>query len=139
MADDVEARAIRRIKELFSQPKQKLVGDTVALSDVSGSVKPVIFEFGFPAYVQGSIQPDKQHRALYEVWNGGTSTPTSGLKDALNLGFCIRGAASQRVGFLRGKSNTNTITLSLKCMLRGGGVGCATYILPLSIFFIGEF
>ena len=108
MADDVEARAIRRIKELFSQPKQKLVGDTVALSDVSGSVKPVIFEFGFPAYVQGSIQPDKQHRALYEVWNGGTSTPTSGLKDALNLGFCIRGAASQRVGFLRGKSNTNT-------------------------------
>ena len=31
------------------------------------------------------------------------------------------------------------ITLSLKCMLRGGGVGCATYILPLSIFFIGEF
>lgn len=104
MADDVEARAIRRIKELFSQPKQKLVGDTVALSDVSGSVKPVIFEFGFPAYVQGSIQPEKQHRALYEVWNGGTSTPTSGLKDALNLGFCIRGAASQRVGLLRGDS-----------------------------------
>ena len=37
------------------------------------------------------------------------------------------------------KPNVTCITLSLKCMLRGGGVGCATYILPLSIFFIGEF
>ena len=92
VADDVEARAVRRIKELFSQPKQKLVGTTVTLSDASGSVKPVIFEFGFPAYVQGSIQPEKQHRALYEVWNGGNSTPTSGLKDASSLGFCITGA-----------------------------------------------
>lgn len=92
VADDVEARAVRRIKELFSQPKQKLVGTTVTLSDVSGSVKPVIFEFGFPAYVQGSVQPEKQHRALYEVWNGGNSTPTSGLKDASSLGFCITGA-----------------------------------------------
>lgn len=68
------------------------MGTTVTLSDVSGSVKPVIFEFGFPAYVQGSIQPEKQHRALYEVWNGGNSTPTSGLKDASSLGFCITGA-----------------------------------------------
>ena len=52
----------------------------------------VIFEFGFPAYVQGSIQPDKQHRALYEVWYGGNSTPSQGLKDARNSGFCIQGA-----------------------------------------------
>jgi len=36
-------------------------------------------------------------------------------------------------------NNRNAITLSLKCMLRGEGVGCATYILPMSDFIIGDF
>lgn len=52
----------------------------------------VLFEFGFPAYVQGSLQPLKQHRALYEVWHGGNSTPTAGLKGAWEAGYCIKGA-----------------------------------------------
>ncbi|CAJ1442771.1 unnamed protein product [Effrenium voratum] len=92
VADDVEARSIRRIKQLFSQPKQMLTTGTAAVEDVSGAMKPVLFEYGFPAYVQGSVQPDKQHRALYEVWHGGNSTPTDGLKDSWSNGFCIKGA-----------------------------------------------
>ena len=59
------------------------------MSDLSGAIKPVILEFGFPAYSHGSMQPEKQHRALHEVWSGSGSG--SGLKDAWSAGFCVRG------------------------------------------------
>ena len=37
------------------------------------------------------------------------------------------------------QNNGKGITLSLKCMLRGEGVGCATYIVPGSDLITGEF
>ena len=47
------------------------------MSDLEGAMKPMILEFGFPAYTRGAIQPEKQHRALREVWsgNGGSRMP----------------------------------------------------------------
>ena len=57
------------------------------MSDLSGAMKPMILEFGFPAYTRGSIQPEKQHRALREVWSG-----NGGLKNAWSDGYCVRGS-----------------------------------------------
>lgn len=91
VADDVEASAIRRLREHFSQPKQLgalSASSAASVSDLSGAMKPMILEFGFPAYTRGSIQPEKQHRALREVWSG-----NGGLKNAWSDGYCVRGVA----------------------------------------------
>eukprot|EP00931_Biecheleriopsis_adriatica_P000292 TRINITY_DN10030_c0_g1_i2.p1 TRINITY_DN10030_c0_g1~~TRINITY_DN10030_c0_g1_i2.p1 ORF type:complete len:1959 (+),score=367.55 TRINITY_DN10030_c0_g1_i2:810-5879(+) len=102
VADDKEAEAIRRIKDVFSQPKQSFRRGTqfpTTLADVAGAVKPVVIEYGFPAYLQGSMRVEKQQRALQDVWFGeGQSNATNttaglGLKDSWKNGYCIKGGA----------------------------------------------
>ena len=50
MADDVEARALRRIKEIFGHP-QESTQSTVALADVSGASKVGAEEVDIHTYI----------------------------------------------------------------------------------------
>ena len=83
-----QAIAIRGLREHFGQPKQNLGSAAASVEDLSGAMKPMLLEFGFPSYSHGSMQPEKQHRALHEVWVGGAA---GGLKQSWSSGYCVRG------------------------------------------------
>eukprot|EP00930_Biecheleria_cincta_P061344 TRINITY_DN4690_c0_g1_i2.p1 TRINITY_DN4690_c0_g1~~TRINITY_DN4690_c0_g1_i2.p1 ORF type:complete len:2474 (-),score=434.83 TRINITY_DN4690_c0_g1_i2:272-7693(-) len=100
VADDIEAKAVRRAKDVFSPPRQRIRRSDqeppTTVNDVSGAMKPALIQYGFPAYLHGSLQVEKQHRALQDVWWGGeaqTGNQSRGLKDAWTNGYCIKGAA----------------------------------------------
>jgi len=92
-ASDIQAQKILDLAGAWHPARQYLggssaQGDGVALDEVSGVMKPVVFEFGFPALSPtGVMDAKKQHALLQGVWDG-LETFVDGGGNA-----CVRGAA----------------------------------------------